>query len=133
MPKVERLVYINVEDILEPDILLHPKRDLEKLKDLADSIKEKGLINPVVVRPVNGKYKIVAGHQRWLACKLFGIGKVPCRIVNVGDEDALLISAIENIQRREHDLIEEGRLYRKLIGEHGYTEQLIAEKLGKSV
>jgi len=129
----EHIVRIPIDKIEPPEILLHPVPDIAELEELAISIKEQGLIEPIVVRPKGDRYQVVVGYRRFLACKKFGIGEVPARIMNLDDKGALLSTAVENIQRTDIDVIEEGKLYYELITEHGYSRDEIAKKLGKSL
>ena len=117
----------------EPPILLHPETDLTELEELAQSIKEQGLIEPIVVRKKGDRYELIAGYRRLMACKKFGIPRILARIVDFDEASALIASAVENIQRTDLDPIAEGKLYTKLMKEHGWTIQEIARKLGKSV
>jgi len=134
MPKkLETLKEIPVDLIDEPEILLHPSPDIAGLEELAKSIKEHQLIEPIVVRPKGDRYQIVTGYRRYLAHKKFGIPKVLARILPLDDKNSLLSTAVENIQRTDIDVIEEGKLYRSLIYEHGISLQEVASKLGKSV
>jgi len=131
--KREEIREIDVNLIDEPPILLHPETDIAYLEELAQSIRESGLLNPIIVRPKNGRYELVAGYRRWLACKKFGIPKIKARIVYMDDKEALISSAIENIQRTDQDPIAEAKLFRKLVYEHGMAPKEVAEKVGKSV
>ena len=95
----------------------------EKLNELADSIKENGLIQPIVVRPdkkESGKYEIVAGERRWLASKKAGLHEVPVVVLDLTDNQTLEIAIIENIQRQDLNCIEEGRAYERLRKEFRY-------------
>jgi len=130
--KVETLKEIPVDLIDEPEVLLHPYPDIAQLEELAKSIKEHQLIEPIVVRAKGDRYQIVTGYRRYLAHKKFGIPKVLARILPLDDKNSLLSTAVENIQRTDIDVIEEGKLYRQLIYEHGISLQEVASKLGKS-
>ena len=132
MSKPENLKEIPVDQIDEPQFLMHPQRNLERLEEIAQSIRQGGIINPVVVRQKGSRYQIVAGHQRYLACKLFGIPKVLCRITEMDDSQAVMASAVENIQRLEHDLLEEAKMYKALIIEHNVSIAELASRLGKT-
>jgi len=123
---------IPVNQIDEPPILLHPETDLTSLEELANSIRNQGLIQPIVVTPKNDRYQLVAGYRRYLAAKKFGIPTLPARIVQMSEAEILEASATENIQRTDLDPVQEGRLYHTLINQHNRTIHEIAEKLGKS-
>jgi ParB family chromosome partitioning protein len=129
----EKIMEIDVNLIDEPMVLLHPEEDLAYLEELAQSIKEHGLLNPIIVRPKGNRYELIAGYRRWLACKKFGIPKIKARVVYFSDTEALLSTAIENIQRTDLDPIQEGKLYYKLIYEQGQDIKEVAKKVGKSI
>jgi ParB family chromosome partitioning protein len=103
------------------------------LKELADSIKAQGLIEPIVVRPLNSKqYEIIAGERRWRASQLVGIEYLPCLINHYTDEQALAVTLIENIQREDLNVIEEAKGYHRLIDEFYFQHDDIAKMIGKS-
>lgn len=106
----------------------------EDLEDLANSIREKGLLQPLVVR--SGKapnsYEIVAGERRWRAAQIAGIHELPVLIRELDDGEMLEIALIENIQRSDLNPIEEATGYSQLIEQFGYTQQKLAESIGKS-
>lgn len=103
------------------------------LDDLANSIREKGLLQPIVVRPVaNNEYEIVAGERRWRAAQRAGIHDVPVLIRDLTDGEALEIALIENIQRSDLNPLEEARAYGLLLEQFNYTQQQLADSLGKS-
>jgi len=105
----------------------------ETLDELADSIREHGLLQPLVVRPEGEGFLIVAGHRRHRACQLAGITDIPC-IVRETDDDALLEqSLIENVQREDINPVEEAQCYQVLMDTHGYSLREMAGKVHKSV
>ena len=106
--------------------------DDEKILELAESIKENGIIQPIILRKVNNKYIIVAGERRWRAAKLIGIKEVPSIIMDLTDKQVMEISLIENIQRQDLNSIEEANAYRKLISEFNLTQEELSKRLGKS-
>ena len=110
------------------------KFDFEKIQQLAASIRETGLIQPILVRPTEdpNKYAIIAGERRWLAAKEAGLEFVPVIIKDINDREALKIAIIENIQREDLNVIEEAEAYQRLIDEHNYTQDMIAAQVGKS-
>jgi len=130
--KREEIREIDINLIDKPEILLHPETDLKTLEELASSIREQGLINPIVIRPKGSRYQLVAGYRRYLACKKFGITTIMARIIYMNDAQALLTSATENIQRKDLDPIAEGKLYLRLIEELGIGTKEVGEKVGKS-
>lgn len=103
------------------------------LDDLARSIKEKGLLQPIVVRPrPDGEFEIVAGERRWRASQKAGIHEVPVLIRELSDGEALEIALIENIQRADLNPLEEARAYGMLLDHFNYTQQQLGESVGKS-
>ena len=111
-----------------------PRRsfDDESIAELADSIKEHGLIQPLVVKPVGKYYEIIAGERRWRACKEAGIKEVPVVIREFDDQETLEVSIIENIQRENLKPLDEANAYRRLAEEFGLTQEEIAKKVSKS-
>jgi len=112
-----------------------PRRyfDQERLAELVTSIKEQGLVQPLVVRPArDGKsYKLVAGERRWRAAQKAGLHEVPVVIRRVDDLEAFELALVENLQREDLNPIEEAEAYKRLIEEHGTTQEQLAAKLGK--
>lgn len=106
----------------------------EDLEELSKSIKEKGLLQPLVVRKgkTSNNYEIVAGERRWRAAQKAGIHEIPVLIRDLSDGEMLEIALIENIQRADLNPIEEASGYSQLVEEFGYTQQQLAESLGKS-
>ena len=111
-----------------------PRRnfDEEKLRELADSIAAQGVIQPIVVRPVNDHYEIIAGERRWRAAQLAGLGKIPVVIRDVDDQAAMAMALIENIQRDDLNPLEEAGALQRLLDEFSLTHQQIAQAIGKS-
>lgn len=104
-----------------------------ELADLAQSIREHGVVQPVVVRTVdNGRYEIIAGERRWRASQLAGLTEVPVIIREVDDRVALEIAIIENVQRADLNAVEEALGYQQLIDEHNYTQADLGQVIGKS-
>lgn len=103
------------------------------LEDLSKSIRDKGLLQPIVVRPLSqGDYEIVAGERRWRAAQRAGIHDVPVLIRELSDGEALEIALIENIQRADLNPLEEARAYGLLLEQFSYTQQQLADSVGKS-
>lgn len=103
------------------------------LDELARSIKDKGLLQPIVVRPrSDGEFEIVAGERRWRASQRAGIHEVPVLIRELSDGEALEIALIENIQRSDLNPLEEARAYGLLLNQFNYTQQQLADSVGKS-
>src|ERR1051325_418201 len=87
----------------------------EKMNELAQSIKENGIIQPIVARRKGNRFQIIAGERRWRAAQLAGLQKIPCLVRDVTDENVLEISLIENIQREDLNPIEEATAYKRLL------------------
>lgn len=109
--------------------------DDEKLQELADSIKEKGVLQPILLRSVKGKsfmYEIVAGERRYRAAKLAGLTEIPALVKEISDSNAMEIALIENVQRENLNPIEEAAGYQNLINECNYSVEDVAHLIGKS-
>lgn len=104
----------------------------DQLEELAASIRENGVIQPVVVRRSGGEYEIVAGERRWRAAKKAGLEKIPAIILNVSDEKMLEMALVENIQRAELSPIEEAHAYHLLISQFDLTQEEVARRVGRS-
>ncbi len=106
--------------------------DNSKLEDLTESVRSKGVIQPLVVRALgDGMFQVVAGERRWRASKLAGLEKVPVVVKNLSGTEMLEIALIENIQREDLNPLEEAEAYRQLIEEHGLTQEGLAKRVGK--
>jgi len=103
-----------------------------KLLELADSIKEHGVIQPIVVTQVDGQYRIIAGERRWRASKLAGLTHVPVFIKETTPQQMLELAIVENIQRADLNPLEEAQAYAQLMKEFGLTQEVVAQKVGKS-
>ena len=105
----------------------------EALKGLSESIKTQGVIQPILVRPVDGgKFEIIAGERRWRAARMAGLRAVPVMVRNIPDHQALAVALIENIQREDLNPLEEATGIQRLTNEFGLTHQAAAEALGRS-
>lgn len=104
----------------------------EKLLELAASIKEHGIIQPIVVTQVGNMYQIVAGERRWRASKLAGLREAPVFVKEITPQQMLELAIVENIQRADLSPLEEARAYAQLIEEFGLTQEVVAQKVGKS-
>jgi ParB family chromosome partitioning protein len=105
------------------------------LQDLANSLKQHGVVQPLVVRPVPGgadRYELIAGERRWRAAQLAGIHEVPVTVLDVSDGQALELAIVENVQRTDLNPVEEARGYQALIEEFGYTQADLGSTIGKS-
>jgi len=107
----------------------------ENLLELTNSIKEQGVIQPIVVRPdksSDGRYEIIAGERRWLASQKAGLHEVPVVILNVDDVKSLEFAIVENVQRQDLNSVEEARGYQKLIDDFQYNQDKLSKFIGKS-
>jgi len=112
-----------------------PRTDMheEALQELASSIRVQGVMQPIVIRPISAdKYEIIAGERRWRACQIVGLDTIPAIIKPVGDEAAIAMSLIENIQRENLNPIEEAMALKRLQDEFELTQQEVADAVGKS-
>ncbi len=129
----ENLNEVNIADI-EPD-KNQPRKvfDEEKLSELAASIKEHGVITPLIVAPIeDGRYKIIAGERRWRAARKAGLKKLPVVVKDLSKKEAAEIALIENLQREDLNIIEEAKGYESLKKEFSMTQEEIAKRVGKS-
>jgi ParB family transcriptional regulator, chromosome partitioning protein len=112
----------------------NPRRHFadEDIASLAVSLKEKGVLQPIMVRPKGESYEIVAGERRWRAAQRAGIHQVPVIIRELDDRETLEIAIIENVQRSDLNPLEEARAYKMLMDQYDYTQQQLAESIGKS-
>lgn len=106
--------------------------DEEPLQELASSIREHGVLQPVLVRPLGEFYEIIAGERRWRAAEIAGLQTIPALVKEMPDIEAAEISLVENLQREDLSAIEEARAYKYLLEQYDYTQELIAERVGKS-
>ncbi|MDS1841726.1 ParB/RepB/Spo0J family partition protein [Vibrio vulnificus] len=119
---------------LQPGVY-QPRKDMspQALEELTASIQSQGIIQPIVVRPVqDGHFEIIAGERRWRAAKLAGLKRVPCLIKHVEDRAAIAMALIENIQREDLNVIEEALALERLQDEFSLTHQQVADVIGKS-
>jgi ParB family chromosome partitioning protein len=106
--------------------------DVTAIDELAESIRERGVISPVLVRPVDGGYQLIAGERRWRAAQLAQLHSIPAMIKDIDDAYSAEIALIENIQREDLNAIEEAEGYRKLIDRHGHTQDQLGKLVAKS-
>lgn len=112
---------------------LQPRKEFDDgaISELAASIKEKGILQPIVVRQVGGGYEIIAGERRWRAAQRAGITRVPVILKDASDMEALELALIENLQREDLNPIEEANAYHHLIEEFGLTHEEVSAQIGK--
>lgn len=124
--------YIDINDIKPNEKQPRKNFDEEKLEELATSIKEHGLIQPVILRHSEIGYEIVAGERRWRACRKAGIKEIPSIIKELTDEQNMLIAIIENMQREDLNPIEEAEGLNQMIESFGLTQEEVSKSIGKS-
>lgn len=123
-------------DLLEPNPF-QPRGSIQdhELEELMASIRAQGVLQPILVRPhptVPGRFQIIAGERRWRASKIAGITTLPCLVRPMSDADASAAALVENLQRQDLNPIEEAQGYRRLIDEHGLTQDELGTAIGKS-
>ncbi len=124
---------INISEIAPNPTQPRKKFKQEDLKELSLSIKNQGLIQPIIVKPVeNDQYQIIAGERRWRASQLAGLHEVECVIKDINENNILETALIENIQREDLNVIEEAYAYKNLIEINSLTNEQLAKKIGKS-
>jgi len=125
-------IFLKISDI-EPN-RDQPRKvfDKEALEELADSIKQYGIVQPIVVQKRDGYYEIIAGERRWRAAKLAKLKEVPVVIKDYSDQEVMEIALIENIQRQDLNPIEEAMAYKRLIDEYDLLQDEVAKKVSKS-
>lgn len=130
---VEGLTMLNIEQLLPGEYQPRQIMNEESLDELAASIKEQGVMQPLLVRKKNnGKYEIIAGERRWQASKKAGIKKIPVLVKDIPDSSALEMALIENMQREDLNIMEEAKGIKKLIENFEMTHESAAKALGKS-
>lgn len=137
LPQNEELLETVVRDIPIEDIdpnTEQPRREFDKeaLEQLADSIREAGVLSPILVVENGMRYRIVAGERRYRACRLAGLSTVPCIVRSMTNAQQMEAALIENLQRQDLNPIEEACAIRSLMQECGYTQEQASKKLGKS-
>ena len=135
MPQVDEQIAGQDVDINLLDINPGQPRkafDKESLEQLADSIREVGLLQPILVQRVDGRYRIIAGERRYRACRLAGLKRVPVVEREMSNEDGMLAALIENLQREDLNPIEEAEGYRVLTEQYNMTQEEAAQRVGKS-
>jgi ParB family chromosome partitioning protein len=129
--KDEKVRYARLERIRPNPFQPRENFDQKKLEELISSIKEKGVLQPVIVRDKEGDYELIAGERRLRAARALGLEEVPIVVKNVDDVDALELSLIENIQREELNPVEEAKAFQRLIDEFGFSQEDVAKAVGK--
>lgn len=128
----ERILYVSLETLRPNPFQPREDFDSQSLEELKQSIQEKGVIQPILVRRKGDYYEIIAGERRYRACKLLGISEIPIIVKEVDDKEALELALIENIQRQDLNPIEQARAYQYLIEKYQVSQEKIAQVLGKA-
>ena len=126
---------ISIKDLSRNKFQPRKYFDIESLQELTDSIKEQGVIQPIVVRPDKNnknKYEIIAGERRWLASQNAGLHEVPVVILDVDDVKSLEFAIVENVQRKDLNPIEEAKGYQRLVDDFSYNHEKLSKFVGKS-
>ena len=126
---------VSIKDLTRNKLQPRKHFNKENLEELTNSIREQGVIQPIVVRPdkaLDGKYEIIAGERRWLASQNAGLHEIPVVILNVDDVKSLEFAIVENVQRQDLNPIEEARGYQKLVKDFNYNQEKLAKFIGKS-
>ena len=128
----DEVVQLYLDDIIPNRFQPREIFDEKALKELAVSIKEHGVIQPIIVRSVNGKYEIIAGERRYKASALAGMTKIPAIIRDLDDKESSKVALLENLQRKNLNPIEEARTYQKILEIDEMTQEELAKTMGKS-
>ncbi|MDO4869634.1 MAG: ParB/RepB/Spo0J family partition protein [Bacillota bacterium] len=126
------VIYVDINDIMPNASQPRKRFDEEKLQELADSIQQHGLIQPIVLRKSGKGYEIVAGERRWRAARLIGLKEIPSIVKELTDEENMLLAIIENMQREDLNPIEEAEGIRQMIDTYGLTQEQVSLSVGKS-
>ena len=126
---------VSIKDLTRNKFQPRKNFSKENLEELTNSIKEQGVIQPIVVRPdksSDGKYEIIAGERRWLASQNAGLHEVPVVVLDVDDVKSLEFAIVENVQRQDLNAVEEARGYQKLVNDFNYNQEKLSQFIGKS-
>jgi ParB family chromosome partitioning protein len=128
----EEMLFLDIEKVDPPGDAVRDLIDPEQVRELAESIRSQGLLQPILVRPFNGRYEVVAGHRRYLAHRLIGEVKIKALVREMGDEEVFVIRAMENDQREDLNPIEKAKVYKRLKDKFGWSAGQISQKMGRS-
>ena len=129
---MEEVVYLYLDDIIPNRFQPRELFDERALKELALSIREHGVIQPIIVRKIGTKYEIIAGERRYKASTMAGLTKIPAIVRNLDDKESSKVALIENLQRKDLTPIEEARTYQKILDIDNMTQEELAKSMGKS-
>lgn len=128
---VDEIVLLEIELVDPPGDAVRDTIDPDKVRELAESIRSQGLLQPILVRSLNGRFEVVAGHRRYLATRLLGDRKIKSIVRELSDEETFLIRAMENDQREDLNPIEKAKVYKRLKERFGWSAETIAQKMGR--
>ncbi|MDI3299651.1 MAG: ParB/RepB/Spo0J family partition protein [Bacillota bacterium] len=131
-PSAERWLEVPVDQVRPSPYQARRHFGSEALQELSESIRENGMLQPVVVRPVGGAYELVAGERRWRAARMAGLQRIPAVVVEADDQRAAVLSLVENLQRENLHFLEEAEGYRELIEDFHLRQADLAAQVGKS-
>jgi len=126
------LKYLDPESMVPNKYQPRESFDEKEIAQLAESIRKNGVLQPILARPAEGGFEIVAGERRWRAARLAGLKRVPVIVQSATDDRALEIALVENLQRQDLDPVEEARAFELLVKKFGFTQDQIADRVGKS-
>ncbi len=122
-------LYCSVFEISPSNVQPRKIFDDKKLDELTASIKEKGVIQPLIVRRSNGRYELIAGERRWRASKKAGIKEVPIVVLDATDKESLELAVVENIQREDLNPIEGAEAFKRFVDDFGYSQEELAKRV----
>ena len=131
-PRDDKVVYLRLDDIIPNRFQPREIFDESGLQELSDSIKEHGVIQPVIVRPLGDKYELIAGERRTKASAIAGLTTIPAIVRNMDDKESAKVSLLENLQRKNLSAIEEARTYKRILELDNMTQEDLARNLGRS-
>lgn len=127
----DRVINIKLEEVVPNKYQARQYFDEKKIKELANSIKEKGLVHPLLIRSIEGGYELIAGERRWKAAREAGFETVPAIVKEVSDAEMFELSLVENLQREDLNPIEEAEAYRQLMERFGLSQEDLAKRIGR--
>lgn len=127
-----RIIYLSPDELASNPIQPRKSFDETELRELSESIREYGIINPLTVRWRGGGYELIAGERRLRAARLAGLTEVPCNLLDVSIEESSLLALVENLQRRDLDFLEEAEGLQQLVCVFGLSQEEAARRIGKS-
>lgn len=128
----DRLIELALDQIRPGSYQPRRQFDEAALKELADSLRQQGVVQPILVRPYAGRYELIAGERRWRAAQIAGLDTIPAIVRQLDDQSVAAVSLIENIQRKDLNALEEAHALQRLRDEFGMTQEAVAEAVGRS-